>query len=171
VTSQPGGANTLPLTITRTTSDGKFELKQVFEWDGKEREVNVTMALKNLSGGTVTGVRLSRYFDGNIGNSPNNDRYAATSDSVWAWDDTKGAGGQRGLMLTALSSGYLHTLAVEKASDWTLLNAGAQTARACAPAEVATPTAPGDYVGRLTYKLGTFRAGESKSVKMQYKRM
>lgn len=182
VISQPSGAGTLPLTVTRTTSDGRFELKQSFQTDSNEREVVITMTIKNVSGTTATGVKLSRYFDGDIdtvinqdlnqffGPFTRDDRYALTSNSVWGWDDGSGAR-HHGLMLTSLSSAYPDTLAVEKFSDWTSTGAGAQTARTCTPASQKMPTAPGDYVGRLTHNFGAIAAGASKTVKVQYKRM
>jgi hypothetical protein len=182
VVSQPGGANTLPLTITRYTSDGRLELKQLFEWDAKEREVAITMTVKNISGASVAGVKLSRYFDGDIDTSvhpdygaqgdllAHDDRYAATSNSVWGWDDGAGAR-HHGLMLTAISAAYPNSASVEKFSDWASTGAGARTARTCTPVSQASPTAPGDYVGRLTYSFGTLAAGASRIVKVQYKRM
>lgn len=47
VRTQPHGANTFPLKITRTTSDGIFTLTQTFSQNPGERIVRVAMSLKN----------------------------------------------------------------------------------------------------------------------------
>jgi hypothetical protein len=47
--SQPNGANTFPLTITRTTTNGVFQLRQTFAWDTTEKDVTITMTLTNRS--------------------------------------------------------------------------------------------------------------------------
>lgn len=84
--SQPT-AGAFPLTVTRRTTDGKFLLTQVWaKPDAVEKDVTVTMTLKNISSATVTGVFLSRSGDFDIGNS-STDRAARTGDSVWQWDD------------------------------------------------------------------------------------
>src|ERR671910_2352055 len=48
--AQPNGAGTFPLTVTRKSTDGKFQLTQVWNKpDAIEKDVTVTMTLKNLS--------------------------------------------------------------------------------------------------------------------------
>src|SRR5664279_1736544 len=47
VRTQPHGANTFPLKITRTTSDGIFTLTQTFTQNTAERIVKIAMSLKN----------------------------------------------------------------------------------------------------------------------------
>src|SRR4051812_29407330 len=79
--TQPGGANTLPLTIERTTTDGRFRLRQTYDVDPAEHDVTITMTVTNLSGDTQNVV-LGRYFNANISNATDN-YWARTSDSVW----------------------------------------------------------------------------------------
>ena len=74
-----------------------------------------------------------------------------------------------GVMLTALTFGTGHTIAVEKFQDWTPASGGG-TARGCTAIAQPTPTAPGDFVGRATYNLGTINPGSSKTVKALYRR-
>ena len=67
--SQPNGPNTLPLCITRRTT-GNLELQQCFSHIANEREVDITMTLRNLSGATAYNVMMDRYFDGDIAADP-----------------------------------------------------------------------------------------------------
>ena len=49
VIDQPNGANTLPLSITRTTDDGVFRLEQRFTRDAAEKDLTIEMRVSNLS--------------------------------------------------------------------------------------------------------------------------
>src|SRR5215211_4207280 len=62
--SQPT-VGAFPLTVTRRTTDGKFQLTQVWaKPDPVEKDVTVTMTLKNISGAPInTNVLLSRSGD------------------------------------------------------------------------------------------------------------
>ncbi|HEX3033904.1 MAG TPA: hypothetical protein VHT73_02070, partial [Thermodesulfobacteriota bacterium] len=80
--NQPNGSNTLPLTITRDTTDGVFRLKQTFSRDSNEKDVTITMTLTNISSSNRSDVILDRYFDGDIDNDFSDDIYDGGSDSV-----------------------------------------------------------------------------------------
>ena len=171
---QPGGANTFPLTIKRQTTDGKFELKQTFEWNTLEKEILITMVLKNISAGSITNVKLARYFDGDLNSTDaviddSDDIYDANSDSVWGRDSGTGAGHHE-LMLTALAFAVSHTTAAETFSDFNPAGA-VQTGRTCTPIPRSVPTVPSDSVGRVTYNIGTMAAAASKTVKVLYRRL
>ena len=170
VISQPGGPNTLPITFTRQSTDGKFELAQTFDWDPVEKEILITMTLKNISAASITSVRLSRYFRGLPGADVGDDVYDRDSDSVWGVDLGGSGTGHHGLMLSALTFTQTHTAFVEKYADWNPFSAGAQTAHKCTAIAQAVPTPAGDYVGRVTYALGTLSAGASKTVQFVYRR-
>jgi len=159
-------AGAFPLTVTRNTTDGKFQLKQVWNRpDAVEKDVTVTMTLTNRSSATITGVLLSRSGDFDIGNS-STDRGANTGDSVWQWDDVS-TGDPGGLMLSALTFGTSHTPRVEGGGAWT---SGSRLH--CLAPSVTTPTDPaGDFAMRMAYDLGAFNAGQSKTVKYVYGRM
>ena len=60
--TQPHGPNTFPLTITRTTADGVWMLKQIFSRNTATPAVKVTMTLTNNSGVTRQAY-LSRFAD------------------------------------------------------------------------------------------------------------
>lgn len=166
--SQPGGANTLPVTITRASVDGKFQLKQTFDWNPAQKEITVTMVLKNISGASIANVRMARYFDGDLSSNlssidPTDDIYNGSDDSVLGKDNGVGAG-HYGIMLTNLGFAQLHAPAVEKFDDFVT------TRSTCTPTEADVPTAPGDYTGRMTFPLGTIAAGTTKTVKVLYRR-
>lgn len=166
--SQPN-AGAFPLTITRNTTDGKFQLTQVWSKpDAIEKDVTLTMTLTNRSSATIGGVLLSRSGDFDAGGS-STDRGASTGDSVWLWDDTS-TGDPGGLMLTAPTFGTSHSPRVERGDIWRQPSGG-RTSCFREPSET-TPTDPaGDFAARMTYQLGAFEAGQSKTVKYAYGRM
>jgi hypothetical protein len=168
--TQPGGPKTLPLTIKRQSTDGKFELTQTFDWNPAQKEITITMLLKNISAGSLASVKLARYFDGDLSNDPNDDLYDEDADSSWGTDSGAGAG-HYGVSLTTLNFAVAHSTVVESFADFGPANAGgAQTAKTCTPIAQSVPTAPGNFVGRATYTLGTLAAGASKTVKLLYRR-
>jgi hypothetical protein len=164
---QPNGLNTLPLTIIRSTTNGKFELKQTFAWDTNEKDVTITMTLKNISNINIDGIRLARYFDADLSGDISDDRFDKTDDSVWGRDGGGGSG-QFGLMLTAVTFNQAHSTGVETFSNWVINGGG--FASVCNPPFVSVPTSPGNYVGRLTYFMPPLAPGESKIVKLLYRR-
>jgi hypothetical protein len=71
-----------------------------------------------------------------------------------------------GLMLTALTFGTPHGFV-----PWGVETFAAWSRATCLPQTVQpTPTPPGDYVGRVTYRVGTLNPGRSKTVKVLYRR-
>jgi hypothetical protein len=116
------------------------------------------MTLKNTSGSqNYTDVELARYFDGDIDSSTGGDRYNRTFDSVHAQESTFD-----NLMLTALTFNTAHLTAVHTFGSW---NRAVTT-----QASAAVPTAAGDFVGRITYQLGTVNSNTQRVVKFLYKR-
>jgi hypothetical protein len=114
VITEPNGANTLPLTITRTTWDFIYTLKQTFSRNVQDRSVIVTMALTN-NDITFTGNRSVSFWraadfdiDGSFFNWG-----GATKDSAFAWNNVAllSPGGHGGA-LTSLSLAVPHTAGV-----------------------------------------------------------
>jgi len=111
---QPNGPNTFPLTITRTTWDFIYTLKQTFSRNVQDRSVLVTMALTN-NDITFTGNRSVSFWraadfdmDGNIFNWG-----AATKDSAFAWNNVAALSpGGHGGALTSLSLAVPHSAGV-----------------------------------------------------------
>src|SRR5215211_618669 len=96
-----------PLTITRKTTDGQLQLKQVWSKpDAIEKDVTLTITVKNISSGSSFVVVLSRSGDFDVGTS-STDQGARTGDSVWLWDDlstTAPETSRGGTMLTGLTT-------------------------------------------------------------------
>jgi hypothetical protein len=165
-------AGAFPVTITRTTSDGMFQLKQVWNKpDNTEKGVTVAMTLKNRSSSTINGVMLSRggYFNpAGVGSGYSASSGARTSDSVYQWEDVDGGTPppQAGIMLSALTFQTSHITATELYPNWYQYSHFG-----CVPDEVDTPILSGALTSRVVYNLGNMAAGTSKTVKVEYSRM
>jgi hypothetical protein len=176
--AQPNGAGTFPLTVTRRTTDGTFQLKQVWaKPDPVEKDVTVAMTLTNISGARIdNNVVLSRSGDFDIGDS-SADLGAETRDSAWMWDDEGGPEVQpAGLKLTALTFATSHAARIETTSDWMLGRTSpslSATRLGCTDLFTQTPTPePADFAMRVFYVFeGGLAAGQSKTVKFEYGRM
>jgi hypothetical protein len=154
--SQPNGANTFPLTITRNC--GCIQFKQAFSaQDCTEKDFTITMTAKNVCSFTLPNVRITRYFDGDIDLTEDDDLYIQTPDSV--------AGiGLHGLSLTALDFAASHSTAIELFEDW---NSGG---REKCEATGTPPSGRNDFVGRVEYSLGDLAPAASKTRKVTYRR-
>lgn len=71
VITQPGGPNTFPLTIGRTTSDGIWQLRQTFTRSVGDRAVKIKMELFNQTA-VSRAVNLLRYADADANGLVNN---------------------------------------------------------------------------------------------------
>ena len=176
--AQPNGAGTFPLTVTRRTTDGKFQLTQVWNKpDPVEKDVTVAMTLKNISGAPIdNNVELSRSGDFDIGDS-SADLGAETRDSAWLWDDENGPDRQpAGLKLAALTFGTNHVARMETTPDW-MFGRTSPTLPAsrlgCQDLFTETPTPEArDLAMRSFYVFeGGLAAGQSKTVRFEYGRM
>jgi hypothetical protein len=162
--AQPKGPNSFPLTIIRVTADGAFELKQTYAYDSAEKDLTITMSLKNRSPSTRPRTRLSRYFDGDLGGDAGDDIYARTADSLFGFE----AGGG-GLSLTTRSATLAHESIVETGAAWG--QGAAPTAAGCDASAEATPTGTGNFVGRITHDFGDVKAGSTKTVLLKLGRL
>jgi len=168
--SQPT-AGEFPLTVTRKTTDGKFQLKQVWSKpDATEKDVTVTMTLKNLSSATIHNVFLSRSGDFDAGATSQN-QGARTLDSAWQWNDQSTESASRpptGVMLTAATFWAVQDTFVEPRSDW--VGGTHENCFARVPA-LTTPTSVQDLAMRAHYALFSLSAGQSKTVRFEYRSM
>jgi hypothetical protein len=163
VIDQPKGPNTFPLTITRTTLDGIWRLKQTYKRDTKEKDLLIVMTLTNLSAANQPVVRLQRAFEGDVDNNTNtNAFFGRTHESVWEWVETLDADGRpqgHGLMLSNLSFAndpIDHTTVVNTVADYNPTGGGFRTGNGCIVFAGQTPTPAGsgaNHVGRLLYGL------------------
>src|SRR6266566_3778785 len=116
---QPGGPNTLPLTIIR---------------DSLRRLITITMKVTRLSNADCTSagcppLRLTRAFEGDVDNNTSaNARFGRSADSVWEWIDTTG----HGLKLSSASNpGVSPITTVYTVADYDPNGSGAQAAKGC----------------------------------------
>jgi hypothetical protein len=177
---QPGGPNTLPLTIVRDSSSGTYRLTQIFARDTLRRTITITMQIKRLSNADCTSsgcppVRLQRAFEGDVdNNTATNARFGRSVDSVWEWIDTTG----HKLQLTNVANGGATPITtVYTVADYDPTGSGAQAAKGCIvfSGQVATPTDPAvtdasNLVGRLMYFFGNIPLNNTKTVKVVYGR-
>ena len=154
--TQPNGPNTLPLTIRRTTTDGKWQLTQNF--GVSPDAVTVTMALKNTSGVVQSGVRLARVADidaavAQTGSFVNH--WTRTPDSVSAV-----ANGVSGTQMLAASYNAAHAAQAQ----------GPGPSTVC---DVPANATPGDFDGhgQITYSFPNVGASVIKTVKVTYRRL
>jgi hypothetical protein len=162
---QPNGPNTFPLTIRRDTSDGALRLTQTFTRDTTEKDVIITMAVRNRRAVRIRSVNVHRYFDGDIDGGGSDNLYRTGGDSVWAWKDGTDT---HGLMLTARTFQTYHFQLVERYANWDPTAGG--DASACPSTSLGDTSDPGNYVGRVGYALGDIDAGLSKTVTVLYSR-
>ncbi len=103
VITQPGGPNTFPLKITRTTSDGIYTLTQSFTRDTVEPTVIIKMTLKNDSA-VSRDFALVRYADIDANNGDGGDYknwFDYTHDAAWGYNSSFNS---YGVMLFAVPS-------------------------------------------------------------------
>jgi hypothetical protein len=160
-------AGKFPLTVTRNTTNGRFQLKQLWSVpDSMEKDVTVTMTLKNISSAPITDVLISRSgpFDVSVNSI---DQGARTRDSAWQWDDVSSFDSPPvGLMLTTFARSTPHQTYIQPEGDWNATRTG------CLPGtSLTTPTAAQDLASRVVVDVGNLRPGESTTVRFQYGRM
>jgi hypothetical protein len=163
--SQPNGAGTLPLIVTRTSLDGRVQLKQTFTRNTVDRGLDVKMDVKNISTASLPGVILDRYFDADVDNSGSDDYWdRSRSESVWAKHDPQG----EMVLLTAAQPTFgAVSAAAETFGRWTP-NGSTQSARACVA--YVTIESKFDGVGRVQRFFGPINPGVTKSVTFRYRR-
>jgi hypothetical protein len=112
---QPNGPNTLPLTITRTTFDFIYTLKQTYARNNTERSVTVTMSMTNndITFTNPRSVSLWRAADFDM-NGLFENWGGATQDSAFAWNNVVASSSPigNGGMLTSLSLAIPHSAGV-----------------------------------------------------------
>jgi hypothetical protein len=155
--TQPGGANTLPLTIART--GGGFRVTQTYARDTVQREFNITMAVKNVTASAITGVKIARFFDGDTDNNTFTTAYDSSLDGVWGRN-------VRSVALQSVSLATSHTVAIETFTELTSNLAGG----VCNIPTTAGPVS-GDYAGVAYYSFSSIAAGATKTVKFTYRVM
>ena len=149
----------------RTTADGRLKLTQTFTRDALEKEILITMTVRNQTASPITNVLVARFFDGDIAGTSSSDSYSATDKSVSAHQSYS----HGGLNLAARTFNLPVAADIEAAADFDPLTSNCFASNPIWPT-TPTPTA-GDWAGWLTYVLGTINGGASKIVKFVYRIM
>jgi hypothetical protein len=143
-----------PLAVVRTTTDGRWRLRQAFALDPKELDLTITATLTRL-GAPVSGVWLMRRTATEVSDT------VATS-WIPGFRSVAFAGSGHIFLLTGLTPGFAVTAGTGPAYDF-LFNTGCTRA--------SQPVPVGDYPdARVTYELGSFATGQRKVVQFQYSR-
>jgi hypothetical protein len=177
---QPNGPDTLPLTITRVTLDGDFEVVQTFVFDGFEKDLTINTRVTNLTDEPRQRVALARFLrmspnqSVEAGSQQGENNATRTADSVLLWDDSDDNSPQGpafGVGLTARSFGTRHDVVVEDHDDWNPEDSdGPQRAEGCSPIPTMTPKLGlRDQQGRVTYDFGTIGRFRSRRVSFLYR--
>ncbi len=145
----------LPITITRNSLDGHWNLKQTYAKDTVEDDFTITMTLKNIGGPVGAPVYLGRWNDFDNDGTVSQDDGIVTTDSI----QTRGIG-LRGVSLQAVTRTTAH---------FALLGNWPTGAANCTAGSVAS-LINADLAGHVEYNLGGFNAGQAKTVKFSYAR-
>lgn len=86
VITQPNGPNSFPLTVTRTSADGVWTLKQVFSRNVTTPAVKITMTLKNNTGVTRQ-LYLERFADVDADGAPGYNFFDDDKYGAWGYTD------------------------------------------------------------------------------------
>ena len=166
--SQPT-AGQFPVTITRDTSDGRFQLKQVWaKPDKTEDDVTVTMTLTNGTGGTLSNIDLKRVGDFDANGQENNNVGGYSNDAAFLWIPTPSgfSAAGYGFMEQALTFGVPHLAFVETETEYR--NA---FDRGCGVFSPGNPAPAGLLAAEVRYKFPSIASGASKTVKIRFARL
>lgn len=159
VITQPGGPNTFPLKVTRTSSDGLFTLTQTFTRNAGERIIKISMALKNNSTTSRT-FTLLRFANVNANNGDGGDfknEIDSGIDAAWAYNLQ-----QYGVRLSTVPTSIEHAGFVDDTND------GPDP---CNPSASSPPGQPffGDGSVVVAYVIA-LSPGKSSTAAVEYKR-
>jgi hypothetical protein len=151
-------------TNVRKTADGRYTLTQSFVRDATERQLIISMTLKNNGPGPVTKVWLQRSADINAGGSTAFDVFLRSRDSVAA---VNGVGQATGMVMSVLTPEVSHSTFVLRYSDFDSYSV--HDCYLSSPDPIPNPTPLGDYVGTILFYLGDLAAGHAKTAKIVYR--
>ncbi len=168
--SQPV-AGRFPVTIVRKTTDGRIRLAQTWSVpDTTEKDVTVTMTVRNASAGVVDGLWLMRSAGSHsdYADAPDESffRAATTADSVFQWwDETPGGvdGVANGLVMTARTLGRPHEAGMSEDIDLALYCGGFATMAPIDPGSGGSP--------QVVYELPRLAPNGEVTVAFTYRRL
>jgi hypothetical protein len=151
--TQPGGPNTLPLTITRKTTDNTIQLAQTYAFTTDS--VSVTATFTNLTGATIANVKYLRNADLDAAGTTVNS-FSRSQDGIKATVD-----GSVGILMGNASYGQARTYSAQTFPG----------APACSPASNVTPEAGVDDTAYESFALNNLLPGTPKSSVVVYRRV
>lgn len=138
--------------ITLQRSSPRFQLDQKFALDKNEKDVTITMTLKNISGAMIPDVRLTRAYDPDVNGNPAADLEVKSARAVWAGD-------VNAVTLTGTSWTFAADTAIDNDSS-----------PACSAGSGVPPAITADArLASVTYRLGNLGPGAKKTVKFVYR--
>jgi hypothetical protein len=105
VITEPGGANTFPLTIKRTTSDGVWTITQAYSRNAADAYVKVQITLKNDTAVTRY-VQMTRYVDIDADGDPEHNYFDGDSNSGWGYESSNAKFPNHGLTIRSAASAH-----------------------------------------------------------------
>lgn len=156
--NQPGGVNTFPFTIERTSTDGALLLTQTFYVAPSRQTVIVSMALRNLSAQDMTSVSLSRFVNPDVdGLATLNDAHTSRN-GITVWRNP--SGGQ--LQLSNTSTRLPSRSSLGQVNE-------AFAGHGCEPYFLQSPVTSGtDVAGKVTVFFSRIRPGVTRRVNFMY---
>jgi hypothetical protein len=158
IVTQPGGPGTLPLTIDRDTSDGKYTLRQSYAFSTTRKALVITERVFNHDTARRT-LRIERFGDFGIDNNPADDTGLATADSAGQLNPDSG----HGVFLTTEHPNYsaVHETSIDQFNP---------SVNVCSHQHNATPTAAGDWISRFAFPGRGINPGNSSTLIFVYQR-
>jgi hypothetical protein len=151
------GCTSSGCTFQRDTIDGRFRLLMAIRQNKKEKEINITTTVTNLTASPLGAVTVIRYADADVRGDSGDDTADRSFRAVWARD------GDDALVLagTTFSSA---TPVFARVDD------GVGPAGGCLQPDIGSiPIGPTDVGLVVGYSLGTLGAGNKRTVKFQYR--
>jgi len=150
--TQPNGPDTFPLTITRTTADGVWTVKQVFSRDTNAPAAKITMTLKNNSA-IDRSARFVRFADVDADGVSSGNVFDADLSASWGYKSYS-----HGVMMRAKSVPN---------SGGAVVSAAPQDV--CNLANQQTSPYVGDGASAYTWQYYPFPAQSSKTMAIEYR--
>jgi hypothetical protein len=98
-------------TVTRKTSDGRLELRQVIKKNATDRSTTIAMRLRNLTGSSISGVVLRRQADpdvdtgGSLGTGDFTNWFGSSErDSAFAWNPPDKSGEGHAVVISSIGT-------------------------------------------------------------------
>ena len=160
-------------TITRNTTDGLLQLRQVITKNASsDRSFSVEMTVRNLTGGSVTGIILRRQADldvdtgGALGTAGFVNWFGSTErDSVTVWNPpNQSVREEHGVVLSRRAVNPASILATAKVTT-NILDSS------CSPTNIAAGgPIRGDFGASIQFNVGTLAGGRTALATVQYQR-